>query len=143
MIRENRFVFSKGQYAVAPETFDFQLSETGTCGRFSIQAVWYRGTKAAPKACIGYLWTYDTIWLSDWRSFLSNAFHDGRYGGHSLGRWDGTSYFAHGGSVPEVQDAHMAILGPMLENMPVIPASYDGWWRFPTSKELAKMRLAH
>jgi hypothetical protein len=25
---------------------------------------------------------------------------------------------------------HLAVLRPMLENCPVIPDGYDGWWRF-------------
>jgi len=143
MIREDKFVLWKNQYAIdlsslqlGPLEHRFDGSPTAWC---TIRAVWYRRKKGVMRACVGYLHEIVTPPVADAREFLASFDHD-PWGGHCDGRWDGDSYYSHDGSVPAVQAEHMTILEPMLASVPLIPEGYDGWWRFLTSKELKARR---
>jgi hypothetical protein len=138
VIHEKDFKISRRPYAVDMESLRIGEHESkaapGTYfypGR--ITAVWFRRSKGVLKACIGELWDLQDVRPIDGWAFLA-AHRDGRYGGDCEGRWDGTGYW--GSELPEVRDAHLEILRPMLENYPQVPPGYDGWWRFETRKEL-------
>lgn len=74
---------------------------------------------------MGYLWTFGDKSLDD---FLQNE-SDGRYGGRTLARWDGSNLWA-----PEMSkdkaDECFEFLKPMLDNYPEIPGGFDGWWKY-------------
>jgi hypothetical protein len=144
MIREERFLLSKNQFALDLASMNLGPAEPRWDGTLmascSISAVWYRSKKGVLRACTGYLHDIVTPPITV-DEFLAGFLHD-PWGGQCAGRWDGTSYYSHNGSVPEVQAQHMAILAPMLDSVPLIPPSYDGWWRFLTSREREKLRLA-
>ncbi|MGW7617364.1 hypothetical protein ACWGLG_16160 [Streptomyces antimycoticus] len=129
MIREDKFLISRRPYAV--DLSSIRRSERDpdkTWAWYVVDAVWFRGRKAEPVACIGTLRTIiDDPAPADARDFLER-YTDGRYGGDCHGRWDGESYW---GNVPlEQQERHLAVLRPMLANYPNLPDGYDGWWRF-------------
>jgi len=121
MIREDRFLISHRPYAV-------DLSSLRINGHWArVDAVWFRGTKSAPTAHIGFLHTIQDPDPIDATEFLCR-YSDGRYGGNCLGRWDGERYW--GEQVLDIMNQHPAILRPMLDNYPAAPDGYDGWWRF-------------
>lgn len=136
MIKLEKFVLSKRPYAVdlsslrvkemprtEHSTREHELHSVG------LTAVWFRGPKTAPKACIGRLWDY---MLGDAPTTAVEALQrmdDGRYGGDCQGRWNGEGYW--GAEYPELAAEHMAILRPMLENFPAAPDGFDGWWTYP------------
>lgn len=138
MIREDKWVLSRNQYAVNLASLKLGPAEPRFDGTLmawcTIEAVWYRRKDGVLRACIGYLHEIVTPPVTDAREFLASFDHD-PWGGHCDGRWDGDSYYSHDGSVPAVQAEHRTILEPMLASVPLIPPSYDGWWRFLTSKE--------
>lgn len=145
MIREEKFVLSRKQFALrldsmrlGPVEKRHDGSPTAWC---TIQAVWYRSKGGVLRACIGNIHDIVTPPITC-EEFLAGFLHD-PWGGDCEGRWDGSSYYSHSGSKPEVQARHMAILGPMLDSVPLIPEGYDGWWRFLTSSEQAKERAGH
>lgn len=143
MIREDRFVLSRGQYAVSLDSMRTYPSEVSSSVTFCFQAAWYRKKGGVLRACLGELRHYaqgagdaqlsTTGWLE--------SFDDGRYGGDCEGRWDGSLYW--GSEDPEVMIGHLQFLKPMLESYPLIPEGYSAWWRFPTTAEMrAKRGLA-
>jgi hypothetical protein len=134
VIREDRFLISRKPYAVDLSTLSGKQHERGDRIAFSgsVNAVWFRRQGGVTRACIGSLklWSHylpAPLDLDDPHAVLS-ADLDGRYGGNCQGRWDGIGYW--GAEDLDVQAQYLAILRPMLASYPVIPAAYDGWWRF-------------
>lgn len=119
---EAKFVMSHRPYAVNLDSFVIQFD-----GCASIDAVWFRRRRGVTVACVGYLWNYPHDDGALAVKFLQQ-FTDGRYGGNTLGRWDGTRYW--GAQVPSEIQKHLDLLRPMLANFPQIPTGYDGWWVF-------------
>lgn len=131
MIKMEKFLISKGPYAVDLGSLALKESrrDDGTSfWRATVNAVWFRRRRGVTVACIGYLWNYQNEKPVDALAFLK-AHDDGRYGGTTLGRWDGAGFWGDGVSLEE-QEEYLAILRPMLENYPAVPAGFDGWWRF-------------
>lgn len=138
MIKMEKFLISKGPYAIDPASLKATFSVPtrdgepvpGAQGRWrcTVQAVWFRRRRQETVACIGELWwsfkdkPKDALEFAEWHT-------DGRYGGSTEGRWDGEGYWGNQVSLEE-QAAHLEILRPMLANYPAVPPSYDGWWRF-------------
>ncbi len=133
MIREDKFLISRKPYAI--DLSSFRRSERDpdkTWAWYTVDAVWFRGRKNEPVACIGTLRDIvDDPEPVDAADFL-RRFDDGRYGGDCHGRWDGESYW--GNVTLAEQERHLAILRPMLANYPTVPARYDGWWTFQTAR---------
>ncbi|MGK3107936.1 hypothetical protein [Streptomyces sp. WAC05858] len=129
MIREDKFLISRRPYAVDLNSLcRLERDPDKTWAWYMVDAVWFRGRKSDPVACIGTLRTIiDDPAPADARAFLER-YTDGRYGGDCHGRWDGKSYW--GNVTLEQQERHLAVLRPMLANYPNLPAGYDGWWRF-------------
>lgn len=129
MIKVAKFRFSYRPYAIDLSSFEVAW-EGERSSRVTFDAVWFRGPKTAPKACIGQLREYVSLAADhDPERVLLNM-NDGRYGGECLGRWNGTGYWGADGDL-DVQARHLEILRPMLENFPAIPRGFDGWWTFP------------
>ena len=97
-----------------------------------IDAVWYRRKDGETRACVGALglWSQNLKQEVDPADPIAvlTADLDSRYGGDCHARWDGTGYW--GAEEPEVVREHLALLRPMLEDFPVVPDGYDGWWTF-------------
>ena len=62
MIKLEKFALSKRPYAVDLDSLKVVARSTDYRNqglyRVSLHAVWFRGPKTAPKACIGRLWDY-------------------------------------------------------------------------------------
>lgn len=131
MIREEKFLISRRPYAVDLSSLKVKHSPAWSVNREiwrgMIEAVWFRRRRGETVACFGYLWCTLREEPRDAQHFLE-LHTDGRYGAETEGRWDGSGYWGHV-SLDE-QNAHLAILRPMLENFPAVPPGYDGWWRF-------------
>lgn len=127
MIREDRFVISRRPYAV--DLSSLTVGEPSVLGWCSsrVNAVWFRRRAGVTVACVGNL--RDSLYPAPKTAIeCVERFDDGRYGGECEGRWDGERYW--GAQRPDVIEAHLALLKPMLANFPEIPAGFDGWWRF-------------
>lgn len=141
MIREDKFLISRKQFAIDLSTVTGDQHPRGDRFAFSgrADAVWYRRQSGTTRACIGSLMLFShylphLLDLDDPQAILS-ADLDGRYGGDCQGRWDGGRYW--GAQEPAVMEQHLAILRPMLDDYPVIPDGFDGWYTFqpPKGKE--------
>lgn len=131
MIREDRFLISRKPYAVDLSSLQRSERDPGkTWAWYTVDAVWFRGTKNKPFACVGSLRTIiDDPAPATAEEFLSR-YTDGRYGGDCHGRWDGEKYW--GAQKPFEIDLHLSLLEPMLANYPAVPDGFDGWWTFHT-----------
>lgn len=130
MIRDTTFRISQRPYAVDLASLRGSLRPRQNGSDYfdgRIDAVWFRRRKGATVACIGTLWDLQDDRPADAAAFL-RAHEDGRYGGNCDGRWDGASYW--GNVTLAEQERHLAILRPMLDGYPALPAGWDGWWRF-------------
>lgn len=132
MIREERFLISKRLYAVDLSSLRgartvIPNGRTPYSFNGRVDAVWFRRKQGVTAACIGTLWDLQHPEPDGALQFLVQH-TDGRYGGHCDGRWDGTSYW--GNVTLDVQEKHLAILRPMLDNYPATPPGFDGWWRY-------------
>ncbi|MFE7972978.1 hypothetical protein [Streptomyces shenzhenensis] len=133
MHREDHFLISRKPYAIDLDSLTRSERDPGkTWAWYSVNAVWFRGRKTQPVACLGTLRTIiDDPAPADAADFLAR-FTDGRYGGDCHGRWDGENYW--GAQKPFEIDLHLAQLQPMLANYPAVPPGYDGWWTFQSTR---------
>lgn len=122
MIHDDKFLISKRLYAVDPASLTHDSN-----GFVRVRAVWFRRKDRVTAACVGELRDLQRPAPVDVPEFLRRH-DDGRYGGDCLGRWDGTRYW--GAQQPEIIEAHLVLLRPMLAAYPAIPPGFDGWWRF-------------
>jgi hypothetical protein len=125
MRRTDKFLISKRPYAIDPSTL--WSRNTGTRWHVRVNAVWFRRKAGGLGAYIGTLWD---IQEEEPRTALEMVERhvDGRYGGDTQGRWNGSSYWGTG--TLDDQVAHLKILRPMLAGFPEIPPGFDGWWTF-------------
>lgn len=132
MIREEEFRISRRPYAVNLDALNVQHNppwseRSREIWRGTIEAVWFRRRRGETVACFGYLWCSTLVEPRDALHFLE-LHDDGRYGGETIGRWDGSGFWGNV-SLAE-QQAQLDVLQLMLENFPAVPPGYDGWWRF-------------
>lgn len=134
MRRTDKFAVSQTLYAVNLDTITGEHSVhhgiTYYTGR--IDAVWFRRKNKTTRACMGTLRLWSgrmggELDCSTPEAILSFDL-DGIGGASCHGRWDGRKYW--GSEDLDTQQAHLALLKPMLDAYPAIPAGYDGWWRF-------------
>ncbi len=134
MIRENRFLLSRKQYAADLTSLTIEESQNeGYCWGH-IDAVWYRRRRGVTVACIGELRDLQGSVPMDAVEFLERS-TDGRYGGDCWGRWDGENYW--GAQRPDEIAAHLELLRPMLANYPQVPDGYSAWWTFQPPRQEA------
>lgn len=124
MIRDDRFVLSRRQFAVDLNSLDTHSPRR----RLEVTAVWFRRRRGITIACLGLLWDFQQRTPVDALEFLA-AHDDGRYGGDCRARWDGKGYWGIDDR-PEAQAENLALLRPMIDGYPAAPRGFDGWWRF-------------
>jgi hypothetical protein len=125
MVKASRWLVSLPLYAIRPETFGASALRNGNV---QVDAVWFSRRRGVTRASAGYLWDALNPVPATLDEFLAR--YENVYGGCCEGRWDGLTYFAPNGAVCAVQEAHMAVLAPMLAAPGEVPAGYDGWWGF-------------
>lgn len=130
MIRDDRLVLSRRQYAVDLTSLDLmeRTFPEGSVWYGTVRAVWFRRRKGVTVACVGALWDFQHHKPLDVPGFLA-VHDDGRHGGNCEARWDGRKYWDTDGR-PETHVDGLALLRPMLDNYPDVPRGFDGWWRF-------------
>lgn len=133
MIRKDKLMASRTSYAFDLTSFHGELGRSLDGSAFyrgHVNAAWFRRRRNVTIACIGTLsgsiYDFDTA-PADAAQFLAQ-FNDGRWGGDCHGRWDGAKYW--GSQDPEEIQRHLALLRPMLNDYPNLPAGYDGWYIF-------------
>ena len=117
-------ISGRRRYAVYLDSLVLEPSPSGLT-HATLRAVWLRRKGRVTAACVGTLWNSFRVPPADAADFLARS-TDGRYGGECLGRWDGTRYW--GAQEPEVIEAHLELLRPMLNTYPEIPKGFDGWY---------------
>lgn len=135
MRREDTFVQSHRPYAIDLSTVTGEQHQRGDRVFFSgeAHAVWYRRQNGVTRACVGTLklWSHTLPRLLD----LDDPFDvlsadlDGRYGGDTRSRWDGSKFWS-ADQDPDVHAADLALLKPMLDGFPAAVDDYDGWWTY-------------
>jgi len=132
MRREATFVLTHSPYAVDLNGLTVKEhpvpSSTWDC---QIPAVWFRRRQGRIAACVGHIWDCQGAAPASAVEFLERH-TDGRYGGTCEGRWNGERYW--GAQEPAVIEQHLALLRPMLDGFPAVPAGYDGWWTWHTPR---------
>lgn len=131
MIRQrNKFSLSEFFYAI-----DFSAmkhgSDTGNgCHFVSVPAIWFKRKNGWTAICSGTLSAFATpekpIYTPD--DFMKE--HDGRYGGATNYKWDGSEMWGSDNNWDGLVKAHDH-LDPLLEafeNNQEIPQGYDGWF---------------
>lgn len=121
MRRIDRCVLAHRPYALDMDSL--RVDDHGV----AMDAVWFRRRRGVTVACIGHLWDIQRPAPISGLEFLERH-DDGRYGGRCEGRWDGVGYW--GAEAPELVQAHLRVLQPMLHGYPNVPDGYDGWWTF-------------
>jgi hypothetical protein len=150
VIREERFVLSKRQYAIDLGSLDVEEREgvRGSYWRFSFRAAWFRKQAGVLHACMGTLrgtqFNSADQYKDDPAVAMLLGYRDGRYGGECHARLSAEWLFW---SEPQRFQAMMGqheFLRRMLQGYPKSPSDwvgddlepYDAWWRFETTKEL-------
>lgn len=136
MRRLDRFLISKRPYAVDLASLRTRIQTRTDGAHFwtcNVDAVWFRKKNDLLAACVGALWDLQAPEPPSVEKFMEQH-TDGRYGGTTMGRWDGERYWGNGVTL-ETQQEHLEILRPMLEHYPDVPADYDGWWTFASRSD--------
>lgn len=127
MIREDRFLISRKPYAVDLDSLHVtEIVEGHTTA--TVNAVWFRRRRGETVAVYGELWDHQNPPSLSAREFLARH-DDGRYGGHAMARWDGSTLWAPETSF-EVALQRQVVLQRALSAYPEVPEGYDGWWTF-------------
>lgn len=131
MIRQrNTFSFSEFFYAIDFSSMKWgKKTESG--GQFvTVPAVWFKRKNGYTAVCSGSLNTFstpdDSIENAD--DFIKK--HDGRYGGATEYKWDGTEMWGSDNNFYDLVEANKK-LDPLLEAFETdksIPQGYDGWF---------------
>lgn len=130
MNKTDKFLISKRPYAVDLSSFTTEYHHVARGRDYwdcHIKAVWFRRRRGETVACLGHLWDFQGDKPATATEMLERH-EDGRYGGSTLCRWDGSTFW--GGVTLEAQERHLAVLRPMLAAYPALPDGYDGWWTF-------------
>lgn len=139
MKREETFIQSHRPYAVDLASFR-PLEKMNRDPRgaqwYGVAAVWFRRRsigwgdtkRIVTVACVGQLRDLQRQVPADAAQFLERH-GDGRYGGDCRSRWDGHQFWS-ANQDPDVQAADLALLKPILDSYPSLPAGYSGWWTF-------------
>lgn len=135
MIRRDDFRISRRPYAVNLSSYQITSREPRNhvdipYHQISVNAVWFRRRNGVVVATLGVLWDYQRDPRPKDVHEALGRHTDGRYGGDWIARWSGTSYASKVPHDAEEIQAHLAILRPMLDLYPEVPAGYDGWWEF-------------
>jgi hypothetical protein len=126
MIKETKFVHSHHGYAVYRAGGQVMIP---SLGRYSVDAVWYRGRASTPYVVFGELTGYHGVPGMTIPEWLTNH-TDGRYGGDALVRWDGDNLWAPTADYSVAASILDTLLRPMLDQYPMVPEGFDGWWTF-------------
>lgn len=136
MKREVKYVHSHRPYAVDLDSMEIEHHPAKDDGKWrsvefwyvTVEAVWFRGRKAAPVAVAGNLWGHVHAEPRDGHHVLE-LLDDGRYGGNAHARWDGENLWAPMMPFAEANE-YLDILKPMLDAFPEHPGEpYDpSWW---------------
>jgi hypothetical protein len=152
MIREDKFVLSKRQYAVNLNTWTSGASKLNWREGLGLPAYWHRGRAEAvwfrrkagiTSASYGLLsvsMDSETDEPIEPATMLRTD-TDGRYGGHAWARWDGNEMWAPETGWDQVV-RWQAFLSDVLDSYGEIPTGFDGWWRFETTAEADAARAA-
>lgn len=116
IIQSSRFTFSEYFYAI-----DMNSLKPTYGTRASMDAVWFKKTRGQLVVCIGTLSSTGTTV----EKFMEN--HDGRYGGNTEYKWNGTEMWSSSNNFLELVEAHK-ILDPILKGFPDMPKGYEGWF---------------
>lgn len=103
--------------------------ERNNIRRVSLPVVWFKMKAEQLTVVKGHLWFYTKnvdATVQDLRDEFMNTF-DGRYGGRAEFRWNGQNMWAPERSFQEVSAAQVE-LDAYLQQGPVIPAGYEGWF---------------
>lgn len=121
MIRDDRFVLSRKQHALKLDSYRERYRwprehDGGETVVMRVDAVWYRRKRGVTYACIGFLSDLTDPPPATVEEFLAGYTED-LAGPVCEGRWDGTRYW--GAQEPELIEAHLAILRPMMDDFPL------------------------
>lgn len=119
MIRQ-RDAFSASEFFYAIN-FDSLKVERNSA---TVEAIWFKKKSGERAVCMGKLWSYSKG-SQNIEDFMRDF--DGRYGGNTEYKWNGTEMWSSDNIFVDMMDAH-AILDPILKNFPNIPDGYSGWY---------------
>lgn len=116
IIQSSKFTFSEYFYAI-----DMKSLKPTYGFNASMNAIWFKKTRGQIAVCTGTLSSQGkTV-----EQFMAN--HDGRYGGNTEYKWNGTEMWSSSNHFLELMAAHK-ILDPILQAFPEIPKGYEGWF---------------
>jgi hypothetical protein len=120
MIRQ-RDVFSASEFFYAINFNTLRVTSTDAA---IVDAVWFKRKSGVLAVCMGHLWSRgrNSQFPDD---FMRNF--DGRYGGSTKYKWNGTEMWSEDNNFVDMMNAHK-ILDPILTNFPNIPENYTGWY---------------
>lgn len=119
MIRQ-RDAFSASEFFYAINFDSLKIENSGV----TVEAIWFKKKSGDRAVCMGKLWS-TRAGSENPEDFMRNF--DGRYGGHTEYKWNGTEMWSSDNIFVDMMDAH-AILDPILKNFPNIPEGYTGWY---------------
>jgi hypothetical protein len=119
MIRQ-RDTFSASEFFYAINFDSLRVNGSSS----SVDAIWFKRKSGERAVCMGKLGSYGAGSQNP-ADFMRNF--DGRYGGNTKYKWNGTEMWSDDNIFVDMIEAHK-ILDPILKNFPNIPEGYTGWY---------------
>lgn len=128
MIRQrDRFSLSEYFYTINLDSFNLVQREgfgSTSLGHGIVDAIWFKKKEGVLSVCKGRLWHMDSR-MQTVEDFMETF--DGRYGGSTHFKWNGTEMWSSDNNFLRMVEAHRE-LDPILSDFPNIPAGYTGWY---------------
>lgn len=127
MIRQrDKFSAAEFFYAIDFSTIQIQPGYENH-GTGTVDAIWFKKKNGVIAACYGTLRASGTAArpLHNEADFMFH--YDGRYGGNTMYKWDGTEMWGSNNNFLELVEAHK-FLDPIRNGFPNIPDGYTGWY---------------
>lgn len=128
MIRQrDKFSLSEYFYAINFDSFRHTMRAgegQSTLDQVLVDAIWFKKKDGVLAVCKGSLWGMDRE-LNTPEDFITKF--DGRYGGSTHFKWNGTEMWSSDNHFLRMVEAHRE-LDPILNDFPNIPAGYTGWY---------------
>jgi hypothetical protein len=126
VVKTEKFLISQVPVAVDLASYRV-LDQHPTRTWAQLQAVWYRRRKGVTIVSAGVLPIHVDGRPADVYEAL-DLYEDNGFGTDCRARWDGKTLW--GQADEPTRAGYLALLRPMLDSYPVIPAGFDGWWAF-------------
>lgn len=131
MIKQSgKFTYREYFYALDLNSLVVKPIKDSALVSASVKGVWFKRENGLESVCMGTVRTHFTPEEEVTPDYFMEKYRNGRYGGSTKFKWDGTKMWSEDNIFTKMVEAH-DYLDPILKNFienQSIPEGYDGWY---------------